>query len=190
MAAGDDGQPVPAASVWLSGDGTAWRQADIKGSPSELTAFRCSMSDVTQTPAGFVAVGCWGAGGVVDANRNAAVWQSTDGTTWSLVEYSISSRHGNLWGVVADGERLVAIGQMTQPGFSESGMVWVSTDGGTTWDKRDDDGFVFGSIRSETHHAFTRSIVTFEGGFTVVGAYTTGGPPMYHAAVWVGEWDN
>jgi hypothetical protein len=190
MAAGDDGQPVPAASVWLSGDGTAWMQSEVEGSPSELTAFRCYMSDITQTPTGFVAVGCWGAGGGPAAsNRNAAVWQSADGVTWSVVESSVSSRHDDLWGVVADGERLVAIGQMTQPGFADSGMVWVSTDGGITWETQDDDEFAFGSIRSETRHAFTRDIVAFEGGFIAVGAYTTGGPPMYHATVWVGEWD-
>jgi hypothetical protein len=190
IAAGDDGQPVPAASVWLSGDGTAWTQAEIDGSPSELTAFRCHMSDIAQTPAGFVAVGCWGAGGGPGAsNRNAAVWQSADGSRWSLVEYSVSGRHDELWGVAADGDRLVATGEMTNPSRSNSGMIWTSTDAGTTWEAQDDPTFVFGNIHSDTRHAFTRDIVAFDGGFVAVGAYTTGGPEKFHATVWFGEWD-
>lgn len=185
MAAGDDGQEAPA--IYRSGDGTSWIQAEVGGTSE---GFNCSTYDIVEAEDGLFAVGCSAAaGGPTASNRNAAVWRSDDGSVWSMVERAASSRHDNLWGIVADGNRLVAAGDTTQPSYSNSGLIWISVDGGSTWEPQIDDGFVFGNIRSETRHAFIRSITLFEGKFIVVGAYTTGGPPMYHAAVWIGEWD-
>jgi hypothetical protein len=106
------------AAVWTSGDGTAWSRIphdpEAFGSPDAAWSW---MGKVTVGGPGLVAVG--------RHDRNAAVWTSPDGITWTRVPHDADVfGSGRMHDVVNAGTRLVAIGEL-----KGQSAVWMSPDG-------------------------------------------------------------
>jgi hypothetical protein len=99
------------------------------------------IADVIEGGPGLVAVGSIFPGD--DVPYQAAIWHSTDGTSWSRVPHD-----GDLFGealinaVVDGGPGLVAVGSAEQ-GDDSSAAVWVSEDG-LSWSRVPHDEEVFG----------------------------------------------
>ncbi len=129
------------AAVWTSKDGMTWSrvandEAIFGGEDSQ------EMVSVTAGGPGLVAVGSDGAFGEVDV----AVWNSSDGITWSRVPHDESVFGGEgfleMVSVTAGGPGLVAVGGEE----SEEGIVaavWTSPDG-ITWSRVAHDEAIFG----------------------------------------------
>lgn len=137
------------------------------------------MAAVTAGGPGFVAVGVTGNGvGEAWGVRNAAVWTSPDGVTWSRVPHDDAVFGGDgdqeMVSVTAGGPGLVAVGyRFDEPG--RSGVypgVWISPDG-ATWSAVSLDQNAFGD------------------GTAAMTSVTAGGPGLvavgqdnWSAAVW------
>ncbi len=158
-------EPHPA--VWLSADGLTWDRLldSMAGEESGFsqTSGRSAMFAVDVGEEGLLAVGARlqrdensmagnpGSGGTL-------VWTSKDGYDWHLVEPGFTDlddeeessryaylKHGapvRLEDVAWDGDRLLAIGGY-ELAFSANSLpafvtLWVSTDGGATWDVVDE----------------------------------------------------
>jgi hypothetical protein len=128
---------------------------------------------------GFVAVGttlvtCETPGrvvGGVDTSSEAAVWTSSDGTSWRRVSLDDAlSRGTSLWKVASSGAGLVAIGRDTSRDLP---VVWNSPDG-IAWSPVTDEDFQDADI----HLA---DVAATSHGFTVVGDE---GEDVTTAAVW------
>jgi hypothetical protein len=159
------------AAVWVSPDGLSWER--VSHDESSLGGDGPQrMNDVVAGGPGLVAVGADGSGeGPVDA----AVWTSTDGTTWEKV--FVEALEGDrgvqeIEAIVVTDSRLVAVGW---DGVSDgSAVVWTSDDG-FGWSRVPLDAAVVGK------------------GSTMVGV-TVGGPGLvaigsitYDPAVWVSQ---
>jgi hypothetical protein len=127
------------AAVWTSKDGTAWVQVqDPKalGGPKDQV-----MNRVAAGGPGFVAVGF----DTSQKTSEAAVWTSTDGTSWLRVTASQDALAGGqlkMRDVTAGGPGLVAVGFSGTAGDSDA-AVWTSKDG-TTWERLSGSPKVFG----------------------------------------------
>ncbi len=116
------------AAVWTSPDGVTWTRVPhdeaVFGGPDGQT-----MEAVTVGGPGLVAVG-------QDYNGDgvgAAVWTSPDGLAWTKVPSNQDTFGGSqargMWGVIADGSGLVAVGAV-----SSGSAIWTSPDGSVwTW---------------------------------------------------------
>jgi len=112
-----------AAAVWTSSDGLTWTrvpndEAIFDGVEDQM------MEAVTAGGPGFVAVGQdYGSDDV-----GAAVWTSTDGFTWTRIPANLDTFGGSqargMWGVMADGSGLVAVGAV-----GSGSAIWTSPDG-------------------------------------------------------------
>jgi hypothetical protein len=131
-----------AAAVWTSPDGIAWARVphdeEVLG-PSDWDW----MNSVTAGGPGLVAVG-----GTSFEEKDAAVWTSVDGVTWSPVERDDAVFGGDgaqeMMSVTAGGPGLVAVGREVDPvEFELDAAVWTSPDG-LTWTRIENDGEVFG----------------------------------------------
>jgi hypothetical protein len=113
---------------------------------------------------GWIAAATTGGPGIVavggaTAGADAAVWLSTDGSTWERIASATFRGEPDQWGTdgdqfmadVAVGPRgLVAVGGDTQAGAA----VWVSPDG-RTWTRAPHDQAVFGGTLYQFMHAVT-----------------------------------
>jgi hypothetical protein len=144
------------AVVWTSPDGFTWSRV-----PHDEAVFggesRQMMLSVTTGGPGLVAVGSDGHPydeddtRVDESARDAAVWTSPDGLTWSRVPHDESVFGGQgeqvMVSVTAGGPGLVAVGSVTgehQTGPYEKtdAAVWTSPDG-LTWSRVPHDAAVF-----------------------------------------------
>jgi Protein kinase domain len=122
------------AAMWSSADLRQWTQDDNDAGGTLDGRQQHSMVDaVAATPAGFVAVGTHGSGGVI--------WTSADGgQQWTFIDYSAAHApntglpSGALLVVAASGSRIVAAGYEVTAGGGDAPVVVVSTDGGLHWD--------------------------------------------------------
>ena len=159
------------AAVWTSPDGITWSRV-----PHDETVFGGEgaqvMASVTVGGPGLVAVGSDFSGG----DKDAAVWTSTDGITWTRVPHDEAVLGGGgfqeMTSVTAGGPGLVAVG--TESVGDSVAAVWTSTDG-ITWTRVPHDDTVFGGEGDQK-----MSSVTVGGpGLVAVGIDET------DAAVWV-----
>jgi hypothetical protein len=118
------------AAVWTSSNGIDWTRvpdddAVFGGSGSQ------AMFGVAASESGLVAVGYDASGGDADA----AVWTSSDGTSWTRVAHDESVFGGaddqDMLSITAGGPGFVAVGDDYASGESD-GAVWTSPDG-VTW---------------------------------------------------------
>lgn len=123
------------AAVWTSADGVAWSRVAHSEAVFGGEDHHWMNSVVVGGP-GLVAVG-----GTGFSDRDAAVWTSADGLTWSRV-----SDDGGFGGagmqemhsIAAGGPGLVAVGyESDESGRDRVAVVWTSSDG-TTWTRVED----------------------------------------------------
>ena len=100
-----------------------------------------------------------------------------------------AGRLEQLYAIASDGRTLVAGGAETnravideQAVVSHTGLIWISVDGGRTWDVQPDDP-ALGSLYSEGLSGYVAGITMFNGRIIAAGPYAG------HAAIWIGEWD-
>lgn len=129
------------AAVWTSAYGSTWTRV-----PHVEAVFggahRQWMKGVTAGGPGVVAVGMDES---IDGSSDAAVWTSVNGTSWTQVPHSEAVFGGgnvSMYGVVAGGPGLVAVGHEITNGDSDA-AVWTSVDG-LTWTRVPHNESVFG----------------------------------------------
>jgi hypothetical protein len=185
VAVGRDGLD---AVAFASRDLEAWRRA-----PDQAGFGDSAMKSVVAHGDGFVAVGGSYRVGPDPDNRGlqgemrdwkAASWTSTDGLTWRRSPDDAQLALADMWHVVSDGSRLVAIGAvsgppcasgMHPPCYGEDGpliddrpAIWTSTDG-VTWREAKvpaTDGLVAPELRD---------VAATASGFVAVGVAVSGG---------------
>ena len=146
VAVGADGNSYgdnPDAAVWTSVYGIVWSRV-----PHDMDVFGGGeMRSVTAGGPGLVAVGQEGTGYTDEGRpgrRDAAVWTSVDGITWSRVPYDEAVFGGpsnqSMVSVTVGGPGLVAVGW-----DDTNAAVWTSVDG-ITWSRVPHDESVFGRV--------------------------------------------
>jgi hypothetical protein len=162
------------AAVWTSPDGLAWTRvphddAIFGGSGDQL------MSAVAAGGPGLIAVGYDRSAGY----RDAAVWTSPDGLTWTRVPHNDAVFGGSgdqvMNAVALGGPGLVAVGYDRLSADADA-AVWTSPDG-LAWTRVPHDEAVFGGANSQEMRAVTAG----GPGLVAVGFDGTGGGS---AAVW------
>jgi hypothetical protein len=134
-AVGRDGD---GATPWTTTDGKTWQKVSspaFSDHPLRLTA-------ITPWKGGFVAGGYRGN---EFFSADADLWVSPDGLTWQEATDSPSFKDARVWGVAANGNTLVAVGQTGSTDTPGPAIVWTSSDG-RTW-TRVPDGPVFAGGR-------------------------------------------
>jgi len=142
------------------------------------------MESVAVWEGGLVAVG-WANSG---DDRDAAVWTSSNGVTWSRVlgNEGVFGGPGSreMESVAAWEGGLVAVGWDLSDGDNvQSGAVWTSSDG-VTWSRVLGDEGVFGDPNSQ----WMESVAAWEGGLVAVGWELSGNSPdtaEVDGAVWI-----
>jgi len=166
------------AAVWTSVDGITWSRVphDEAVFGGERAQF---MTSVTIGGPGLVAVGfdqSGGSFGYLGIDRDAAVWTSVDGITWSRVPHDEAVFGGEgfqeMNSVTAGGPGLVAVGTDESGGDSDT-AVWTSADG-ITWSRVSHDEAVFGGEFAQE----MSSVIAGGPGLVAVGADSR------KAAVW------
>ena len=106
------------------------------------------MKDVVAWGPGFVAVGTTDILDSAETARNAAVWISEDGITWSLLPNDAPPLGGpdkqEVESVAIGGPGLVAVGHEWQMPLGGNAVVWASEDG-KAWSRVPHDEAVFGN---------------------------------------------
>lgn len=146
-------------SVWKSSDGQNWshvftQSTEHPGSDPPFRFRQSSMRAVAVRPPGYtpeyIAFESYQWRGVsqaqYDLHNDAAIWTSTDGTNWTMVEpydpvFSIEHDpvfknvgNQNLRGVMVQGSAIYVAGYDKNTTSSPaSALLWKSLDGGTTW---------------------------------------------------------
>jgi hypothetical protein len=177
------------AAAWWSTDSTNWTSVSNEDGQFDVSADIQSFLDgVASTGNGLVAVGT--ARQDPGTSLNAAVWLSgNNGRTWRRVpREQLRGFHQEVMrGVTTIGDLLVAVGESSNyPGYwpqpsrddRSIGVVWVSQDGGATWDRMDAPNHVFGAFVSDW--VSIRTVTSF-GNQLVAAGYDGKG-----MAVWVG----
>jgi hypothetical protein len=110
-------------TIWWSTDGGARL---TRSSSPDLAASEGAIRDFVTFGSTFLAAGATGPLGAQDA----AVWTSTDGRNWTMVddEDLLASGDQQIWSMHNAGGRLVGVGYTTEGG-SYDAAVWTSTDG-------------------------------------------------------------
>jgi len=169
-------------AVWTSGDGRSWHRVKPEnggkvGNPPGYPEWGAWIEGATATDTALYAVGLemnwWRA----PYFWNLAVWRSEDGATWSLLptDFQAPGRHPHgleLKGVVADGDRVVAI--------ELCDYVWASGDRGDTWHQvaeLENEGVC---LPESSGIAWA---LVFDG-----DRFVATGQVLGDAAIWVGEW--
>jgi hypothetical protein len=156
------GNAAQQAAVWVSEDGVDWRRL-----PADSFAGDRVFESVTADPASdrLIAFG-----------TSDGIWHSSDGQDWLKIEQSPSSGLPPPSSSVGwDGDRIVAAG----PDMALS--VWVSLDGGHSWQQIARDGETF--VSSDR----ANGVLVINSEFVVVGEAIglPGEPPS--GVVWIGK---
>ncbi len=162
------------AAVWISPDGLSWTRV-----PDDDAVFGGDggqwMGGVAAGGPGLVAVGWDFSGG----DRDAAVWTSPDGISWSRVpdEKAVFGGEGDqeMVSVTVGGPGLVAVGW---DGGNDVAAVWTSPDG-ISWSRVPDDETVLGGEGDQ----WISSVTAGGPGLVAVGLDRLGSE--FDAAVWV-----
>lgn len=106
--------------AWWSTDGLTWSEAEVEGTDAEIL-------DVVSYEGGFLGVGRAGA--------DPAVWQSADGSSWTLatLDTNLDQGQGVMYSVIEVEGALFAVGAentWSEDGHADSdAAVWTSDDG-------------------------------------------------------------
>ncbi len=142
------------ATAWAS-DGGSWAQAPRQ--TDLLVPYAAGgMTSVTAFADGFVA------GGYRDdplhAAASAAVWRSSDGLAWHADGGSGTFAGGRIWGIVAKGGTIVAVGTSGDPNYGPAAAWrWTAADG---WQRAEIGPDAGGAMRA---------VVVTASGFVAVG---------------------
>ena len=162
------------AAVWTSPDGVTWSRVRDEAALAETGDQR--MQSVTAGGPGLVAVGWDGS----LREKDAAVWASPDGVTWSRVPHDEAVFGGEdrqeMRGVTAGGPGLVAVG-WDGPGGDFDAAVWTSVDG-IAWSRVPHDEAALGGERDQS----MRGVTAGGPGLVAFGSDFSGGDQ--DAAVW------
>lgn len=165
------------AAVWTSPDGVAWSR--VPDDESVLGARDVLISVIAGGP-GFVAVGAYDA----DSDRDAAVWVSSDGVTWSRIAHDADVFGGagiqSMAAAASGATGFVAVGWDESGGFSDA-AAWTSPDG-VRWSRVPHNEGVFGGERDQE----MLSVTAGGPGFVAVGLDGSSGSVDFDAAVWIG----
>jgi hypothetical protein len=134
------GSDAAGNAQWTSNDGRTWIPA---GDGADAFAGYV-VADLTAGGPGLVAVGA-----LVTGENDAAVWTSTDGTSWDrAVDDATFGGPGNQWieSVASGPGGTVAVGASWVDGAGVRGAVWVSPDGATWARAADEDDTLFASL--------------------------------------------
>jgi hypothetical protein len=163
------------AGIWISEDGDVWdrvdnTQAGLAGEGEQVAKV------IRAGPDGLLVAGYdWGG----DNGRDAAVWSSPDGVTWSQ-EGDRSVFGGPLdqeiHGLTQVGTGWVAAGWTRLDKENRDAAVWASDDG-STWDLVDDDDAAWGGPGDQKVEAVTAA------GATVIAV----GSDVSDVAIWIGQ---
>jgi len=168
------------AAVWASRDGISWfrvshDEAVFGGDGNQW------ISGVTVGGPGLVAVGWDFSGG----DRDAAVWTSPDGISWTLIpdDEAVFGGEGDqgMVSVTGGGPGLVAVGW---DGGIDVMAVWTSPDG-ISWSRVPDDEAVFGGEGDQGIYSVTAG----GPGLVAVGSAGSVESRGVDAAVWVAAWE-
>jgi len=184
-------------AVWTSSDGITWTSVPLDEATFGGEGWR-RIADVTAGGPGLVAVGSAGDGiwdwDSPDLDRDAAVWTSVDGLTWSRVPFNEEVFGGAaMLSVTVGGPGLVAVGGEGQYNHeigrfgSFDAVVWTSVDG-TAWSRVSDVESVFGGNGGQE----LWSVTAGGPGLVAVGADRPASaegqdPRGGNAAVWTSE---
>jgi hypothetical protein len=138
------GGPGTQGAAWLSDGGTAWQAASV--APLAPSGSAEAIVGCLSTGNGYLAYGT--SPGVAGAS-DPALWQSTDGTTWT--RQNITAFAGTGAGPIDDlalqGTTWLATSGVTQPpgwaaaptatSAASTAQLWQSGDGGATWSALD-----------------------------------------------------
>jgi hypothetical protein len=136
--------------VWRSIDGVDWRR--VPGSTDTLgSADDEVVIDLVELPDRYVAVGALWTGTPDNRHARAAVWTSTDLSTWVRVAdghevFGTDGEDSRLTAAVFDGTRIVAVGEVGST--RKTAAVWTSTDG-ITWQRLEHASLSTGTWLSE-----------------------------------------
>ena len=171
------------AAVWTSDDGSSWTRIE-----SDNLSGRFAMVETAFVEAKAVAVS---GSRVVAAgdDSGAAIWTFEAERGWARVPHTEPMFGGAfVHAVSADGDRVVAVGET--PNFAAitdwgafregSAAVWVSLDGGSSWEK---------APHQTAFTEFTDTAAAMLDVIDVNGALIAVGRLGDDGAVWIGEWD-
>ena len=143
------------------------------------------MNSVTAGVFGLIAVGS----DESDADKDAAVWTSPDGITWTRVpqeEVLGGPSFQAMSSVTVGGSGLIAVG-LDGSGADQDAAVWTSPDG-VTWSRVSIDEAVFGGVGRQA----MASVTAGDFGLVAVGSDWSGNPivrstrlSFQDAAVWI-----
>ncbi|MBU1494054.1 MAG: hypothetical protein KJ956_08815 [Actinobacteria bacterium] len=145
-------------AVWISTEGLSWRSVESEVLQSPVAE---SMTALTATSSGFVAMGSSGI--------DVAVWTTANGTDWERVALDPNVFGGTLQdhltvtSVEAFGRGLVAVGHVSTDNDLEDAVVWISPDG-IAW-ARLSDSVIFGGPGQQMMEA----VASFAGYIVAVG---------------------
>ncbi len=107
-------------AIWTSKNGLSWTLAATHGIAPQVAGD--SIDVVTATADGFLAAG--------DAENQAVIWISHDGTTWQRLPATEAGLNAPA-GTPTNFQYATSRGNDTL--ISDGSSVWLSTDGGTSW---------------------------------------------------------
>ena len=121
-------------AVWLSADGTMWSRLPESIGPADTGA---GDGGSTVDPMTLVAAGESGLVAIDPSVAGPVVWVSVDGFEWDMLDAMFldapTATHAVVGDVVWDGDRLVAVGAYGGSWWPPLAVMWVSVDGGATW---------------------------------------------------------
>ena len=160
------------AAAWYAPGLTGWRTATVTAQGKQGTTGGQTMSAVTATARGFVAVGA--------ADTLPAAWLSATGQTWrqASVRLPAGAARAARDYVAANGSAVVAAGTQFSVAGASSPFAEVSADAGATWTQVQLPVPDIGPGTGTTVTALTAA----GGGFTAVGTYVTQAGP--EVVVW------
>ncbi len=119
-------------AVWTSLDGASWTLApDLPATKPRSESAATTMTSVVQGPAGLVAVGSWTS---IDFGT-PRIWYSVNGEQWTSVygpsdpDPAVDAPLGFGSAMAAGGPGYVAVGAVSDDGFTARPQVWTSADG-------------------------------------------------------------
>ena len=130
-------------SIWTSPDGSSWTQATVALPPAD-SSLGGSVGALAVSGGTRIAVGAVRS----ETNRAAAVWLSTDGTTWTPAPADPTFSGALMSSVVAGGPGFVAVGR-----DGSGAAVWTSTDGSSWKQDAPGPGFAGAQMTSVAVHA-------------------------------------
>jgi hypothetical protein len=127
--------------AFSSNDGIAWSPIDATGldGPADVTG-------IAALDGGVVAVGALRtADDPASGGFQPVAWHSTDGEAWITVPLPTNGgSEGSVQAVATTGEEILAVGRV-----DDTGVMWSSTDSGTTWAIVERDGIPLTSLLAD-----------------------------------------